>query len=78
MAVEHQTQQHRFVWQAAELALLEYTIAGDTINFTHTYVPESLRGQGIAEQLVRAGLAWAKAENYQIEARCWYVQKFLK
>ena len=47
------------------------------IDFTHTYVPFALRGQGLAERLVEVGLAWAKEQGYQIEASCWYVKKFL-
>ncbi|MGL4641014.1 MAG: GNAT family N-acetyltransferase, partial [Shewanella sp.] len=31
-----------------------------------------------AERLVRHGLKWAKAQNVEIQASCWYVQKFLK
>ena len=45
---------------------------------TFTFVPESLRGQGIAEKLVRTGLAWAREQGYQIEASCWYVRRFLR
>ncbi|GIU16517.1 GNAT family N-acetyltransferase [Shewanella sp. MBTL60-007] len=46
-------------------------------NFNNTYVPPKLRGKGLAEQLVRHGLKWAKTEGFEIEASCWYVQKFL-
>ena len=47
------------------------------IDFTSTYVPFALRGQGLAEELVKFGLEWAKDQGYQIEASCWYVKKFL-
>jgi predicted GNAT family acetyltransferase len=77
--IEHQPSQHRFVMTEAGVdAVLDYALRGNQIDFTHTYVPESLRGRGIAEQLVRAGLAWAREQDYQIEASCWYVDKFLK
>lgn len=60
-------------------AVLDYRLLADRgINFHHTYVPETLRGQGIAETLVRAGLAWARQEGLRIEASCWYVQRFLR
>lgn len=76
--IEHQPSRHRFVMTEAGIdAVLDYVIRGTQIDFTHTYVPESLRGRGIAEQLVRAGLAWAREQDYQIEASCWYVDKFL-
>ncbi|WP_235263553.1 GNAT family N-acetyltransferase [Nitrincola sp. A-D6] len=77
--IEHQPSQQRFIMTDAGIdAVLDYVIRGTRINFTHTYVPESLRGRGLAEQLVRAGLAWAREHDYQIEASCWYVGKFLK
>lgn len=77
--IEHQPSQHRFVMTEAGIdAVLDYVIRDKQIDFTHTYVPESLRGRGIAEQLVYAGLAWAREQDYQIEASCWYVDKFLK
>ena len=60
-------------------AVLDYRLLADRgINFHHTYVPETLRGQGIADTLVRAGLAWARQDGLRIEASCWYVQRFLR
>lgn len=65
-------------------SILQYRLLGSesdnprTIDFTRTYVPEELRGQGIAEALVRNGLSWARAQEFQIQASCWYVQKFLR
>jgi uncharacterized protein len=59
-------------------AQLEYQISGSVINFNSTFVPSALRGKGVAEHLVRHGLAWATAQNLQIQASCSYVQKFLK
>ncbi len=39
----------------------------------HTGVPTSLRGQGIAEQLVQALVADARAEGFKIIPACSYV-----
>jgi predicted GNAT family acetyltransferase len=59
-------------------ALLEYTLMDNgVIDFRRTYVPFSLRGKGLAEELVQAGLAWAREQGYSITASCSYVQKFL-
>ncbi|WP_299795856.1 GNAT family N-acetyltransferase [uncultured Shewanella sp.] len=58
-------------------ASLSYDLFDDRINFTHTFVPTGLRGQGLAEKLVRHGLSWARSERLAIETSCWYVQKFL-
>lgn len=77
--IQHQSEQQRFVLQldGAE-AVLDYVVAGNSINFHHTFVPPTFRGKGLAEKLVRHGLAWARQQQYQISASCWYVQKFLR
>lgn len=77
--IQHQLEQQRFVLQldGAE-AVLDYALSGDSINFHHTFVPPAFRGKGLAEKLVRHGLAWARQQQYQISASCWYVQKFLR
>lgn len=74
--VTHQADLHRF--SVNNEALLEYHLTGTSVDFHHTFVPPSMRGQGIAEKLVRSGLAWATAEQLTIKASCSYVQKFLK
>ena len=77
--IQHQTEQQRFVLQldGAE-AVLNYALNGNRIDFDHTFVPPAFRGKGLAEQLVRHGLAWAKSQQYQLYASCSYVQKFLR
>jgi predicted GNAT family acetyltransferase len=77
-AIEHQPELRRFrIVQQGEEALLEYQLLGDSVDFWRTYVPDSLRGQGMAEQLVRHGLGWAQQQQLGIQASCCYVQKFL-
>ena len=77
--VEHQHDKQRFVIPVdGHEAVLEYRLDGQHIDFSRTFVPDELRGKGLAERLVRHGLKWAKAQDYEIEASCWYVQKFLK
>lgn len=82
--VQHQAEQHRFVIPTtAEEAVLDYHLFNTpdgkgAVDFTHTWVPPSMRGQGLAERLVREGLRWAKAEGLTIRASCWYAAKFLR
>lgn len=77
-AIEHQQDKHRFVIPVGEhAAVLEYRLDSKHIDFSRTYVPDELRGKGLAEHLVRHGIKWAKAQGFQIQASCWYVQKFL-
>jgi predicted GNAT family acetyltransferase len=77
---DHQPDQQRFILQVnGDEAVLEYRLLPDSgIDFTYTFVPEVLRRQGIAEKLVRTGLAWAREQGYEMQASCWYVARFLK
>lgn len=57
---------------------LEYWVGDDqTINFYHTYVPESLRGRGIAMEIIREGVDFAVAKKYKIIPSCSAVRKFI-
>lgn len=83
--VEHQPERQRFIVHSeGQESVLQYRLeetedgGSGTVDFTRTYVPPELRGQGIAEALVRRGLSWAKEHDYDIEASCWYVSKFLR
>jgi len=76
--IEHQPARQRFVCKVnGHDSVLEYLMLTDRrIDFRYTFVPASLRGHGIAERLVRTGLAWAREQGYLIEASCWYVRRF--
>ena len=76
----HQQQQQRFVFSTeSHEAVLEYKMLDDNrIDFVHTFVPPECRGQGVAEKLVRSGLRWARQQQYNISASCWYVAKFIR
>ncbi|MCP3129232.1 GNAT family N-acetyltransferase [Shewanella sp. KJ2020] len=79
IAIEHQQDKQRFIIPIDGYeAVLEYRLDGQQIDFNRTFVPDELRGKGLAERLVRHGLKWAKAQDFEIAASCWYVQKFLK
>jgi hypothetical protein len=60
------------------LSVCEYELDGTRMIFTHTVVPPELRGRGIAEQLVRAALADARAAGRKVVPACSYVAKFIE
>ena len=81
--VIHQPELQRFVIDSPGVkSVLTYRLfeqdGRQAIDFNSTYVPPSLRGQGLAEKLVRNGLHWAKAQGYLLNASCWYVAKFIR
>lgn len=76
--VKHHEAEQRFEIGANNaLAVLEYTLQNDSIVFTHTFVPVSLRGGGIANRLVAAGIAHARSHNLRVVPQCSYVAAWL-
>ena len=55
-----------------QLALLDYTIEDGVMTIRHTEVPKALGGRGIAGELVRAALEFARAEGYRVRPACEY------
>lgn len=56
-------------------AEMTYSLAdGRTMIVGHTYVPPSLRGRGLAEALVKRGIADARAQGRKIMPLCSYVR----
>lgn len=48
------------------------------IAFTHTYVPETARGEGLAGLLIEEGLRFAKANDLRVKADCEVVKAFFE
>lgn len=44
-----------------------------TADFYRTFVPDQLRGSGIAKALVDTALDYADQQHWRIIASCWYV-----
>ncbi|MFD2999393.1 GNAT family N-acetyltransferase [Pontibacter toksunensis] len=60
-------------------AELTYTYPeSGVMDFDHTFVPEGSRGQGLADQLVKTGLDYARSQNYQIVPSCPVVGAYIK
>jgi len=79
MTVQHEPERSRFVvLTGEEEAVLEYEHSGSGVIFTHTFVPPSLRGRGLAEELTRTGLEWARENNLEVGSTCSYVSRFLE
>jgi predicted GNAT family acetyltransferase len=79
ITVTHNEAEHRYeALVDGLLSVCEYEIADDKIVFTHTLVPPELRGRGIAEQLVRAGLADARTAGRKVVPACSYVAVFIQ
>ena len=79
ITVQHNAAQHRYEAVVdGHLSVCEYALADGAMVFTHTLVPPELRGRGIAERLVRAALADARATGRRVVPACSYVAKFIE
>ncbi len=59
-------------------AVAMYETAPGVITFTHTRVPESLRGRGIANELAKTALAAARERGLQVVPTCTYFAAYMK
>ena len=77
--VINDTQGSRFVLNidGNEVYVL-YSEDKDVIDLYSTYTPPKLRGQGLAEKVVKAALEYAKEKKLKVVPTCWYVRKFLE
>ena len=80
MSIKHHPDTQEFTTtRAGHKAELAYFRPADgTIDFTHTFVDETLRGQGVAEELARAGLAFAQENHLKVKTTCKFMASFLK
>lgn len=78
--IEHEKDDQQFTIKLGEDdAELAYSLPEEgIICFTHTYVPENNRGNGLAVKLIEKGLAYAREHNYKVKAQCPAVVKYLK
>jgi uncharacterized protein len=65
------------ITESAGLAKVDYRMSGNRMIITHTEVPDTLRGKGIAEQLVTFAVKYARKEGLEVVAECEYVNRFL-
>lgn len=60
------------------VAYLEYTLSGQVLALLHTEVPDALRGTGIASDLAKTALDWARENHLKVDVVCPFVAKFLE
>ena len=60
------------------LAFANYRRTPDTVIITHTETPRSLRGRGIASELVRGALELIRADRLKVVAGCGFVVDYLQ
>lgn len=56
----------------------DYQLNGDTMLMTHTGVPSELGGRGIAGELVKTALTWAREQGLRVRPLCSYVEAYMR
>ncbi len=80
LEVKHDETANKFFAEVnGKEAYLRYLFIGKgTMNMIKTYVPPELRGQGIAAEVVHAGLEYAKEKGYNVIPSCSYVETYIE
>ena len=61
-----------------QMAITAYRHSKGIVTFTHTEVPEALRGAGVAAKLVGGALDQVRARGEQVVPECPYVASFIQ
>jgi uncharacterized protein len=79
LAIEHDAERHRFTTTVeGRKAYVEYEPGDGRITIAHTIVPASIGGRGIAGELVRAVLDYAKARQLGVHPACSYADAWMR
>lgn len=78
-AVTHRPELQQFESSpGGHLAVCSYRLNGRVATLHHTEVPWQLQGQGVAAELVRAALNWARTEGLRVRPTCSYVAAYMR
>jgi predicted GNAT family acetyltransferase len=78
-AIQHNTAERRFEWlEEGTLSVLDYELQNGVMTITHTGVPESVGGRGIAADLAQAALDTARAQGWSVRPVCSYVAGYIR
>lgn len=76
--VEHDPDGRRFTARVrGHVALLEYQLKRRRMVITHTEVPEAIAGKGIAGDLTRVALRFAREQGFKVVPACAYAEAFM-
>jgi len=76
--VAHDQAGRRFTARVqGHLALLDYQLKRRRMVITHTEVPDAIGGRGIAGELTRVALRWAREQRYKVVPACEYAAAFM-
>ena len=78
LPVIHNTAAKRFeISLDGKVAFSKYLLAGEMIVIEHTEVPVELEGKGLASQIVRTALDYARARELKVMPLCPFTAGFI-
>ncbi|OGX88208.1 GNAT family N-acetyltransferase [Hymenobacter glacialis] len=79
MSIQHSPTDQQFTTtrDGFEAELAYFLPADGVIDFTHTFVDEGLRGQGVADELARSAMAFAREEKLKVKTSCTFMAGFV-
>ncbi|MDA3951795.1 MAG: GNAT family N-acetyltransferase [Spirochaeta sp.] len=79
MDVQHHEDEFRFVLDVngSEAELLYRELDERTLEYSHTFVPPALRGNGAGGKVVRAAMEYARENGYRVRPSCSFVAAFV-
>lgn len=76
--VVHRPDRSRFEVEVdGQVAFLDYRLTEGGVVMPHTVVPSGIEGRGVAGELTRTAVAWAREQALGIDAQCSYVRGWL-
>lgn len=79
LQISHNPGSHRFATEVdGHEAELLYRRDGKRLTIDHTGVPEAIGGRGIAGELVKAALDYARAEGLRVVPACSYSAAYIQ
>ncbi len=79
IAVVHNVAESRFEAVVdGGLCRADYRMAGDVMRLVHSEVPRELEGRGLAGQVVRGALNYARANGLKVVPVCSYVRAYMR
>jgi predicted GNAT family acetyltransferase len=79
LSIQHQATAHRFVAQVeGHQAELVYALQQNQLVIEHTGVPAAIGGRGIAGELVKAALEFARSSGLKVVPACSYSAAYIQ
>lgn len=79
LTINHEAQRQRFTTEVdGHTGYITYERHGDVLALTHTIVPKAIGGRGIAGQLVKTALDYAREQGVKVDPVCSYVDTWMQ